>query len=49
MESNRTPLIVQSQREVLMVLDPAESLGITQEDLINRTIEGPDFEFSFRI
>ena len=31
MESNGTPLIVQSQKEVLMVLDPAESLDITQE------------------
>ena len=31
MESNGTPLIVQSQKEVLMVLDPAESLDIIQE------------------
>ena len=31
MESNRTPLSVQSQEEVLMVLDPAESLDITQD------------------
>ena len=32
MESNWTPLNVQSQKEVLMVLDPAEFLDITQEE-----------------
>ena len=36
MEWNETPLIVRSQREVLMVLDPAEFLGITQEEEAER-------------
>ena len=31
MESNGTPLSVKSQKEALMVLDPAEFLDITQE------------------
>ena len=36
MEWNETPLIVRSQREVLMVLDPAEFWGITQEEEAGR-------------
>ena len=36
MEWIETPLIVRSQREVLMVLDPTESLGITQEEEAGR-------------
>ena len=31
METNGTPLSVQSQKEALMVLDPAKCLDITQE------------------
>ena len=36
MEWNETPLTVQSQREVLMELDPAEFWGITQEEEAGR-------------
>ena len=36
MEWNETPLIVRSQREVLMVLDPVEFWGITQEEEAGR-------------
>ena len=37
MEWNETPLIVRSQREVLMELDPAEFWGITQEERSRKT------------
>ena len=36
MEWNETPLIVRSQIEVLMELDPAEFWGITQEEEARR-------------
>ena len=36
MEWNETPSTVRSQREVLMVLDPAEFWDITQEEEAKR-------------